>query len=171
MEHLKYPIGHYHAPEIVTKEQREAWISDVENLPKQLRKAVENLTNAQLDTPYREGGWTVRQVVHHVADSHINCYMRYKLAATEDNPTIKPYEEQLWAELPDAKFEPVEDSLAIIDAIHYRWVKHLKNMSETDWARTFYHPGMQKTLPLDRVLGLYSWHGRHHLAHITNAPI
>ncbi len=167
MEHLKYPIGHYKAPEIVTVENRNTWIADIEELPQQLREAVTQLNDSQLDTPYREGGWTLRQVVHHIADSHINAYTRYKLAVTENNPAIKPYMEQFWAELPDAKHEPIEISLAIIDAIHRRWVIHLKNMSNEDWNKTFFHPESKITYRLDVNLGLYSWHGRHHLAHIT----
>jgi uncharacterized damage-inducible protein DinB len=167
MEHLKYPIGRYIAPEVVTIEQRAQWIADIEALPQLLRNAVANLTDSQLDTPYREEGWTLRQVVHHVADSHINAYTRYKLAATEDNPAIRPYIESRWAELPDAKHEPVEISLAILEAVHRRWVIHLKNMSNEDWNRTFFHPESKITFRLDVNLGLYSWHGRHHLAHIT----
>lgn len=168
IEQLKYPIGHYQVPESVSQTQRKAWIEDIANLPKQIRAAVEGLTDAQLDMPYREGGWTIRQVVHHIADSHVNSYTRFMLAATETNPTIRPYEEHLWAELPEAKNAPIEYSMAIIDAIHSRWVLHLNNLTEDGWARTFFHPGSKMTYNIDKVLGLYSWHGRHHLAHITN---
>jgi uncharacterized damage-inducible protein DinB len=167
MDHLKYPIGTYVAPENINDEQRNTWIADIAELPQLLRNAVAGLTDNQLDTPYREGGWTLRQVVHHVADSHINAYTRYKLAATEDNPAIRPYMEERWAELPEAKHEVVEISLALLDALHYRWVLHLKNMSAEDFNRTFFHPESQITYRLDVNLGLYSWHGRHHLAHIT----
>jgi hypothetical protein len=164
---LKYPIGRFSAPTSIDIVQRNKWIEDIANLPSQLRDAVANLNDEQLDTPYREGGWTLRQVVHHIADSHMNAYIRYKLAATEDNPTIRPYEEALWAELPEARTAPVELSLAIIEAIHRRWVMHLRNMQDVDFERTFFHPEMKKSLVLSVNLGLYSWHGRHHLAHIT----
>lgn len=169
LEQLKYPIGYYQAPDIITSTQRELWIEDLAILPKQMREIVNGLTDTQLDTPYREGGWTVRQVVHHVADSHINSYTRFMLAATEENPTIRPYEEHLWAELPEAKYAPVEYSLAIIDAIHARLVLHLKSLNEDGWSRTFFHPASKTTSRVDKVLGMYSWHGRHHLAHIRNA--
>jgi DinB superfamily len=167
MDHLKYPIGTFVAPEIITADHRVKWIADIAALPQQLREATSGLSDNQLDTPYRDGGWTLRQVVHHVADSHINAYTRYKLAATEDNPTIRPYEEAIWAELPEAKQEAVEVSLALLDALHHRWVLHLRNMKEEDFSRTFFHPESKKTFRLDFNLGLYSWHGRHHLAHIT----
>jgi DinB superfamily len=167
MDKLKYPIGTFVAPETITAEHRAEWIADIVALPQLLREAVAGLTDIQLDTPYRDGGWSLRQVVHHVADSHINAYTRYKLAATEDNPTIRPYEEHIWAELPDAKHEAVEVSLALLDALHHRWAIHLKNMSDDDFNRTFYHPGSQRNFRLDFNLGLYSWHGKHHLAHIT----
>ncbi len=167
MDHLKYPIGTFVAPESINEAQRNTWIADIAALPQLLRDAVAGLTDNQLDTPYRDGGWTLRQVVHHVADSHINAYTRYKLAATEDNPAIRPYMEERWAELPEARHEAVEVSLALLDALHYRWTLHLKNMSEADFNRTFFHPESKITYRLDINLGLYSWHGRHHLAHIT----
>lgn len=168
MEQLQYPIGRFEAPEIVSFELRNKWINDIKILPQQLIDACENLNDAQLDTPYRPEGWTLRQVVHHVADSHVNAYIRYKLACTELNPTIKPYLEAKWAELGDAKTEDIQISLDILKAIHRRWVIHLRNMSEADWKRTFFHPESQKTFVLEKNLGLYSWHGRHHLAHITS---
>jgi uncharacterized damage-inducible protein DinB len=169
LEQLKYPIGHFEAPASISATQKRAWIEDIADLPVLLRAAVSNLTAAQLDTPYREGGWTIRQVVHHLADSHINSYTRFMLAATEDNPTIRPYEEQLWAALPEAKTAAVEYSLAILDAIHARWVLHLNYLSEEGWSRTFFHPASKITYQIDMALGLYSWHGKHHLAHITHA--
>jgi hypothetical protein len=147
---------------------RNKWINDIKILPQQLIDTCENLNDAQLDTPYRPEGWTLRQVVHHVADSHVNAYIRYKLACTELNPTIKPYLEAKWAELNDAKKEDIQISLDILQSIHRRWVIHLHNMSEADWKRTFFHPESLKTFVLEKNLGLYSWHGRHHLAHITN---
>ena len=126
------------------------------------------LENAQLDTPYRDGGWSVRQVVHHIADSHINSIVRFKLALTEDTPTIRPYDEALWAELGDARSAPVELSLALIDALHARWAVMLRGMTAEDFKRTFHHPEHDRTFPLDRTLAMYAWHGKHHIAHITS---
>lgn len=168
MEYLRFPMGTFDLPADTSADARVKWVVDVASLPQQIREATVGLSDEQLDTPYRDGGWTLRQVVHHVADSHMNAYVRFKLAATEDNPTIRPYEEHLWAELPEAKNEPIEMSLQLIETIHYRWVRHMKNMTaDSDWARTFFHPGSQKTLPLSIIVAMYSWHGRHHLAHIT----
>lgn len=164
---LRYPIGKFAQSGNITEEQRAAWILDIEELPALFRKAVEGLSEEQLRTPYRDGGWTIRQVVHHVADSHMNSYIRYKLALTEENPTIKPYEEGLWAELSDTDEEPVETSLQLLDSLHRRWAKLLRSMTEEQFGRTFYHPGSKESVRLDRNLGLYSWHGKHHLAHIT----
>lgn len=164
---FRYPIGKFAHNGDITADQRQAWIQDLEELPNLLRRAVEGLTEAQLRTPYRDGGWTIRQVVHHVADSHMHSYVRFKLALTEENPTIKPYEEGLWAELSDTDEEPVETSLQLLDALHRRWVTLLRSMTEEQFSRTFYHPGSQASVRLDRNLGIYSWHGKHHLAHIT----
>jgi hypothetical protein len=125
------------------------------------------LTEAQFDTPYRPGGWTVRQVVHHVPDSHLNAYLRFKLALTEENPTIKPYEEARWAELPDTAGTQIGVSLVMLEALHRRWVNLLRSMSEEQWGRTYFHPDQNKSLRLDGVLAMYSWHGKHHTAHIT----
>ena len=141
-------------------------IAEVAAAPAQMRQAVSGLTEAQLDTAYREGGWTVRQVVHHVPDSHMNSYIRYKLALTEDNPTIKPYAEDLWAELADSKL-PVELSLRTLELLHERWVVLLQSMDEAAWARTFRHPDLGN-MPLPIALALYAWHGRHHVAHVTS---
>lgn len=163
---LRYPIGKFQRPEQVTSDERERLIQEIEAAPKALRSAVAGLTDSQLDTPYRPSGWTVRQVVHHVPDSHVNSFIRFKLALTETEPTIKPYEEQLWAELADARM-PVEVSLTLLDAVHHRWVYLLKSMSEGDFARTFVHPAIGK-MRLDQNLALYAWHGRHHTAHITS---
>ncbi|MFC5650153.1 YfiT family bacillithiol transferase [Paenibacillus solisilvae] len=163
---VRFPIGHFETNGDVTEAQREAWINDIEELPSLLAGAVKDLTQEQLDTPYRDGGWTVRQVVHHIADSHMNSYMRFKLALTEDNPTIKPYYEDRWAELTSGA--PIELSLTLIDALHRKWALLLKSMSGPDYARSFFHPESQKTVRLDYNLGTYSWHGRHHLAHITS---
>lgn len=163
----RFPIGHFESNGDITVAQRTAWINDIEQLPSLLAAAVTGLSQEQLDTPYRDGGWTVRQVVHHIADSHMNSYMRFKLALTEDCPTIKPYYEDRFAELADTAQAPIELSLILIEALHTRWVLLLKSMSASDYARTFFHPESKKVVPLDYNLGTYSWHGRHHLAHIT----
>jgi hypothetical protein len=149
-----------------TQAQRSDLISSIEQTPAALRAAVKGLTPQQLDTPYREGGWTVRQVVHHVPESHMNAYIRFKLALTEDEPTIKPYAEDLWAKLPDVQAVPIEVSLALLDSLHVRFVEVLRGMQNDDWKRTFVHPE-QGVVPLERNLGLYAWHGRHHVAHVT----
>ena len=167
---LRYPIGTFLKPETITPKHIQLWIKDLELLPNQVLNAVQKLDEEQLDTPYRPGGWTVRQTIHHVADSHANGYIRLKLALTEDNPTIKPYEEQLWAELPDSKLE-IGLSLSLIENIHARWVTILRGMTVNDFDKTFYHPGSQTTNALDAHTGMYSWHGRHHLAHIENLKL
>jgi uncharacterized damage-inducible protein DinB len=164
---LRYPIGRFdlHAP--VSSEQRAEAIAQIERFPRELRAAVEGLSDRQLDTPYRTGGWTVRQVVHHLADSHMNSYIRFKLALTEDAPPIKPYNEAAWAELPEARSAPIEMSLALLDALHGRWVLMLRGMGDADWQKTFRHPEISGLIRLDANLALYAWHGRHHLAHIN----
>jgi uncharacterized damage-inducible protein DinB len=166
MSDPRYPIGKFQAPESISPQQCEEYIRDIEAAPAALRAAVEGLDDSQLDTPYREGGWTVRQVVHHVADSHINSYVRFKLAATEEDPRITTYEEQFWAELADGKTMPVEVSLRLLELLHERWVVFLKSLTEEQLKRTFQHPVSGST-PLSKALGLYSWHGRHHIAHVT----
>lgn len=167
MEELKYPIGRFLAPEKIDAKQVKLWIRDVQTLPNDLKKITSKLSDAQLDTPYRPDGWTVRQVIHHLADSHMNAFMRFKLAMTEENPTIKPYEESLWAELEDAKTAAPNISIVLLNSLHKRWVILLKSISKKDLPkRTFLHPATQKIFNLETVLGLYSWHGRHHLAHI-----
>jgi hypothetical protein len=167
LQQLRYPIGNMPAPLTFTDAEVQNWVSDIEKLPAQLRTAVQNRTLAQLDTPYRPDGWTVRQVVHHISDSHINAFVRLKLALTEENPTIKPYEEQFWAELADSKL-PIEVSLVIIENLHAKMVKILRGLSAADLARTFFHPGSKKTFKIGALAAMYSWHGRHHLAHIVN---
>ena len=167
LEQLKFPVGNFVPPKDTSEEQRRHWIEEIAALPSQLRAAVVGLTEEQLETPYRPEGWTVRQVVHHLPDSHMNSYMRFRLALTEDNPTIRPYEEQLWAELPDAAHGPIDLSLDLLEMLHKRWVFLLKAMGEEDYQKTFYHPGSQKNFRLATVLALYAWHSRHHLAHIT----
>jgi hypothetical protein len=163
---LSYPIGkfHYDAP---TTDDRRKSIDQVAHAPANLRAAIKGLTNPQLDTPYRPGGWTVRQVVHHVPDSHMNAYIRFKLALTEEEPTIKPYAEDRWAQLADTGTTPVEVSLTMLDALHDRWVRLLHSLKEDDWKRTFRHPELG-SMDLGKTLALYAWHGRHHVAHITS---
>ena len=167
-EDLRYPIGKHKKPEQISHTEIAEFIRIIEQLPLKMREAVNGLHTDQLNTPYREEGWTLRQVVHHVADSHTNAYIRFKLALTEENPTIKPYNENLWAELPEAKFGTLEISLRLLEALHARWVIVLNSMSDHQWARTYIHPEKQITSRLDEVLALYAWHSEHHLAHITN---
>jgi uncharacterized damage-inducible protein DinB len=165
-EDLRYPVGQWTWPSEVTAEDCARWIRDIEALPAKLREAVAGLAPEHLDIPYREGGWTIRQIVHHVPESHMNSYIRFKLALTEDNPTVKPYDEALWAKLPDASTAPIDLSLDLADALHKRWGLVLRAMTDGDFARTYYHPesGTQK---LDAILGLYAWHGRHHVGQIV----
>jgi hypothetical protein len=162
----RYPIGKFSFEGTIDPSQREAWINEIASQAARLREAVKGLTDAQLDTPYREGGWTVRQVVHHVPDSHMNAYIRFKLALTENHPNIKPYDETAWANLADSTL-PVDVSLGLLGAVHERWVVLLKSLGEADFKKTFFHPESQKTFELDRVLGSYAWHGNHHIAHVT----
>lgn len=164
---LRYPIGPFKLEGEVTPERRSEWIDAIAAAPASLRAAVSGLSDQQLDTPYREGGWTVRQVVHHLPDSHANSYMRFRLALTEANPTIKPYSQQLWADLVDARTAPIEPSLQLLEGMHCRWVILLRSLSPADFARTFLHPE-NGPMTLDRNLALYAWHGRHHVAHITS---
>jgi hypothetical protein len=164
---LRYPIGPFQYDGPLTDEQRQHLIDQIEAAPGKLRAAVQGLSPAQLDTPYRPGGWTVRQVVHHLPDSHLNSYMRFRLALTEDEPTIKPYFENRWAELDDARHAPIDISLALLEALHRRWILLLRSLSERDFARTFSHPELG-VVSLEENLSLYAWHGRHHVAHITS---
>jgi len=163
----RYPVGKFAWPENVSDADRKQYISQIEEAPGKLRSAIQGLSDTQLDTPYREGGWTVKQVAHHLADSHMNAFIRFKLALTENEPTIKPYEQQHWAELPDGKMAPVETSLDLLTSLHRRWVVLLKSMKPEDFARTFRHPEMG-VVKLERNLALYAWHGRHHVAHVTS---
>jgi uncharacterized damage-inducible protein DinB len=163
---LRYPIGRFEPPAAITPQLRSQWIAQLADAPRRLRDAVRGLTAEQLDTPYRPGGWTVRQVIHHVADSHVNSYVRFRLALTEANPTIKPYQESRWAELEDARTGPVEVSLDLIESLHGRWVALLKSLSSEQFASTFEHPERGRA-SLDVTLPMYAWHSRHHEAHIT----
>jgi len=162
----RYPIGKYEPPKEMTPAARKQAIEEIAAAPAKLRAAVKGLNDTQLDTAYRDGGWTARQVVHHVADSHLNAYVRLRLALTENEPTIKPYAEGSWAELPDAKSAPVEVSLAMMDSLHDRWVRLLRTLSDGDYAKTFRHPE-HGVRTVDWLLFLYTWHGKHHTAHIT----
>jgi uncharacterized damage-inducible protein DinB len=163
---LRYPIGTFQRPAAATAQDRAAWIAAIDAAPARFRDAVRNLDDAQLDTPYRPGGWTVRQVVHHVADSHMNSYIRFRLALTEADPTVKPYDEAQWAALHDAQTLPVEVSLQLLESLHFRWVDLLNSLTPADFDRTFRHPAMGQ-MTLNANLALYAWHSRHHEAHIT----
>lgn len=165
---LRYPVGSFQFDGDVQPRTREQRTSDIAAAPAHLREAVAGLTAAQLDTPYRPGGWTVRQVVHHLPDSHLNAYTRIKLALTEDEPTIKSYEEALWAELPDARTGPIEPSLALLESLHQRWLLLLRQMRPADFERRFRHPEHGRIFRVDEAVALYAWHGRHHVAHITS---
>jgi len=164
---FSYPIGRFQKETNVTAERRQVLIDGIARLPVDMRAAVNKLSDQQLDTPYRPGGWTLRQVVHHVPDSHLNAFLRFKLALTESEPTIKPYNEKLWAELPDGRLTPVEVSLSLLENLHARWVLLLRALEPVEFSRTFRHPDIG-VMTLDTQLGLYEWHGRHHLAHITS---
>ena len=161
----KYPIGKFQWEEGLSEARRKELIEQIAETPAKVRAAVAHLSDQQLDTPYREGGWTVRQVVHHLPDSHMNAFVRFKLGLTEDFPAIKPYKEALWAETADAK-APIDASLTLLESLHARWVTLLKSMTAADFQRKLNHPEMGE-LTLERMLGLYAWHGRHHTAHIT----
>jgi len=166
MTDLRYPISKFHFDGPLTEEQKQKSLDDIASAPANLRKAVKGLSEAQLDTPYRPDGWTVRQVVHHVPDSHMNAYIRFKLALTEDEPTIKRYAEDRWAKLADTKSTPTEVSLTMLESLHDRWVRLLRSLGPEDWKRTFRHPEMG-AMTLEKTLALYAWHGRHHVAHVT----
>ncbi len=166
LDDLRYPLGKFRPPADSTPAVRAEQIETLRRLPEHLRKAVAGLNDAQLDTPYRDGGWTVRQVVHHFVDSHANSYIRFKLALTEDSPTIKPYDEAAWARLPDSS-APIEPSLIFLDGLHQRLVALLEAMSEADFQRTFTHPERGR-VTLSNNLAIYAWHSRHHTAHIVN---
>ena len=165
-QNLKYPIGKFVKPLVISPAELENWIEIIRTFPEALKRETEPMSDNLLDTPYREDGWTVRQVVHHCADSHINAFTRFKLALTEDNPVINPYNEALWAELSDSKSLPVEFSLSILKGLHHRWYVVLKNMDENMLKRKYTHPENGTELTLDEAIGLYAWHCNHHLAHI-----
>jgi uncharacterized damage-inducible protein DinB len=166
MEDPRYPIGTFKAPDTFTPASRAEFIAQIDELPHRLREAVHRLSAEQLQTPYREGGWTLAQVVHHLPDSHMNAYIRFRLALTEDVPTIKAYDEVKWAELHDAGSSDIEPSLVLLEGLHARWVRLLQRIAPEEWSRAFVHPERGR-VTLDRNLALYAWHGRHHVAHIT----
>lgn len=167
MEDLRYPVGRFQRPDALNAAQRQAAIDTIAGTPRAMRDAVRGLDDTQLDTPYRAEGWTVRQVVHHVPDSHMNAYVRFKLALTEATPTIKPYDEAAWARLEDTRSTPIETSLTLLETLHDRWVRLLRSMTAADFARTLNHPE-NGPMSLDQMLALYEWHGRHHVGHITS---
>ena len=163
----RYPVGKFERPKNIDAADRRRWIATLAALPAALREATANLTEEQLATPYRDGGWTLRQVIHHVADSHMNSYVRFKLGLTEDTPTIKPYDEAAWADLRDTAVIPVATSLCLIDCLHQRWVAVLEGMSDADWKRSVNHPELG-AMTLENLLALYDSHSRHHSGHITS---
>jgi uncharacterized damage-inducible protein DinB len=167
MSDLRYPIGRYE-PKPYSEELKKEWLHNIRQLPTELEYAIQNLDAAQLQSPYREGGWTIHQLVHHVADSHMNAYVRFKLALTEDDVTVKSYEEQLWAELDDVKALPVNISITLLHALHARLYAAIKNLREDQWNRTLNYPGKPAPVTIWFLLGMYSWHGKHHTAHILS---
>ena len=167
-EDLRYPIGQFRYEGEPDQHRREQWIEEIAATPANLRTAVAGLSPQQLDTPYRDKGWTIRQVVHHLPDSHLNAYTRIKLALTEDVPVIKPYEEARWAELPDGRTAPIELSLNLLESLHHRWVMVLRQLTPADFRRRFIHPQHGRPIELQETLALYAWHGQHHVAHITS---
>ena len=164
----RYPIGPFQRRDSLDADERRTMIDTIAAAPARLREAVSGLDDAQLDTPYREGGWTVRQVVHHVPDSHINAFIRLKLALTENEPTIRPYDESEWAKLSDARDTPIEVSLTLLESLHARWVGLMRSLGDGDFRRTFRHPEHDGTQTLDWLVAMYAWHSRHHVAHITS---
>ncbi|KXZ23536.1 metal-dependent hydrolase [Bacillus nakamurai] len=166
-ENLKFPIGEYKPAEFISAEQRQEWINTLEHAPAKLEHAVIAMSDSQLDTPYRDGGWTVRQVVHHMADSHMNGYIRFKLSLTEEEPAIRPYDEKCWADLHDSKTADCGASIELLTILHKRWADLLRSMTDAQFKRTFFHPATKETTTLENALGLYVWHSEHHIAHIT----
>jgi hypothetical protein len=166
MSDLRFPIGKFHFEGSPTPQQKDALLEDIALAPANMRAAIRGLTEVQLDTPYRPEGWSVRQVVHHVPDSHLNSYIRFKLALTEEDPTIKPYAEDRWAELADTNATPVDVSLRLLESLHDRWLRLLRSLTPAQWQRTYRHPALG-AMTLEKTLALYAWHGKHHVAHIT----
>ncbi len=167
-EQYAYPIGKFQPMERYEPEMQTEWIAALEALPSWLDAVIENLDAAQLDTSYREGGWTVNQVIHHLADSHMNAYVRLKLTLTEESPVVKPYDEKLWAELSEIENVPVNISITLLHALHRRWVQTLRNMTDADWERNYFHPEHERYVPIWEMTDLYAWHGRHHMEQIRS---
>jgi uncharacterized damage-inducible protein DinB len=165
---IRYPIGKFEKPTSFNEQDLKSWINDIKLLPKRLREAVDGLSEEQLNTPYREGGWTVAQVVHHIADACMNAFLRTKWTLTEDAPSIKPFEENAWAETIEARSLPVESSLRLLEGLHERWARLLESLKMDDFKRTFYHEGTKATIDLYTFTAMQSWHGKHHTAHIQN---
>lgn len=163
---LRYPIGRYESKPF-SEQQKDAWLNDIKFLPQLLENAISNLDEAQLQTPYRGGGWTVQQVVHHVADSHMNAFCRFRLGLTEENPTIRPYDESAWAKLSDVQKVPVNVSITLLYSLHTRWYAMINDLESKEWERKLFHPEYNKEMTLWYLLGMYAWHSRHHVAHIT----
>jgi uncharacterized damage-inducible protein DinB len=164
---LRYPIGKY-LPQPYSERQKQEWLNDIKFLPQLLENSILNLDEAQLQTPYREGGWTVHQLVHHIADSHINAYIRFKLGLTENTPTVVAYEEKRWADLRDVQTIPINISMTLLYALHTRWYAAIAELGGEDWQRTVFHSAHQQKQTLWHLLGVYAWHGKHHVAHITS---
>ena len=164
----RYPIGPFQRRDELNDDERQSMLADIAATPARMREAVAGLSDEQLDTPYRDGGWTLRQVVHHVPDSHLNAYCRLKLALTEQQPVIRPYDESLWAKLDDSRTTPVGVSLTLLESLHARWMQLFRSMQPEDFRRTFRHPEHDGTPTLDWLVAMYAWHGKHHVAHITS---
>lgn len=169
IQKLKYPIGEFIKPEPIEESHLKEWIQIIENLPKELTALIEYLSIEQLNWQYRPSGWTIKQVAHHLADSHLNAWIRFKLALTEDNPTIRPYDEGKWALSSDALENDIQDSLLILKGLHLKWAKFLRNLSQEDLEKTFYHPESDKIFSIKETIGIYAWHSQHHLSHIKQA--
>lgn len=168
LEKLKFPIGRFSVPESITADQRQQWINSIKKLPNELLAMTETWNVGQWKTPYRPGGWTAQQLVHHIADSHMNSLIRFKLGLTEDNPTIKTYDQDAWAQMSDVASLPASVSLKIIDGVHKRFVNILENMSDKDFQKNIFHPEMKKNISLEKMLALYGWHSDHHYMHLKN---
>lgn len=168
LDQLKFPIGHFEKPEVISPKIIALWINDIASLPLRLNLVTENLSKEQLNTAYRQGGWTIQQVIHHLADSHMNSFIRFKLALTEDTPSIRPYSEDRWAEQVDYLDTPIQLSISLLISLHARWVILLRSLSQEDLNKTFIHPESNRSFSLKENIGIYAWHGNHHLAHITS---
>lgn len=164
----QYPIGKFSLPESISPEDRIRYIETIASAPVKLRESASGISAAQLDTPYREGGWTIRQVIHHIPESHMNAYIRFKLALTETDPVIKPYDEAAWARLSDVAVAPIETSIVLLEALHKRWVVLMRGLAGDDWRKRFVHPEYGQARTLEQTLALYAWHGNHHIAHVKS---